>query len=132
MPADVLEASNLKPQQNPDNTDQGAVKTNGCDYWSLTEKSQGDSKYLIVEVTNMTTEYYRYFHGGKSVQQTTIGGRAAVVDGPLSERVGQGCTVLVDIKGGGLRFDVASSVQDPCTYLVDFAGKVVPILPAAA
>jgi len=95
--------------------------------------NDGDGPDMDVMVTNMTYDYFRDVYvkrfGDGPVRELSVNQRRSITHGPEADK---SCTLFVSIKGGGLRFDTLSPKGDPCQNLIDFANKVLPILPAGA
>ncbi len=83
----------------------------------------------------MTVDYFRsdysriYKLDGSLYKQFEINNRETATQGPRSDG---GCTLVVDIKGGGIQLDTASQTADSCQILTQFAKGVVPTLPAGS
>ncbi|MBY8855424.1 DUF3558 domain-containing protein [Nocardia sp. CA2R105] len=129
IPASALESEKLLANPNPQvdsSGDDSKVKKKGCKYSTLPSEILDRGAGILVEVTNQTTAYYEYYHHESTIKKEAIDGRAALVDGPIA---GEACTLILEIRGGAIRFDTASSSHDPCQILLDFASKTAPALP---
>lgn len=77
----------------------------------------------IIDTLNRTNQ--RKFNSAL-YKQFEIDNRVAATQGPRSDGM---CTLVVNIKDGGIRLDTLSQKIDPCQILTDFGNAVVPHLP---
>lgn len=133
IPAQVLSAQHLMAEPIPypeHETADPSVKATGCQY--LPPTSAGDrGSGVIVQVTNMTVDYFQHDYSKAEkfdsalYRQFKIDNRAAATQGPRLDGM---CTLVVDIKDGGIRLDTLSQKIDPCQLLMDFANAIAPHL----
>ncbi|MGF6886340.1 hypothetical protein ABIA39_000307 [Nocardia sp. GAS34] len=130
IPDEILSGSKLLSHPHPISDNGTKVKSQGCDY---TMSNDGDGSDLDVMVTNMTYDYFRDVYvkrfGNGPVKEISINQRPSITHGPEADKT---CTLFISIKGGGLKFDTLTPKGDPCQNLINFADKVLPILPPGA
>ncbi|MFF0489789.1 hypothetical protein ACFYTQ_12305 [Nocardia sp. NPDC004068] len=134
IPTEILSNSGLTSDPRPDPSSEEStseeVKTRGCTYHGKSGDNLSSWAGISIEETNMTTDYYRFYHHESTVQPRLVSGQKAVVKASTDSSISL-CMVLVDVPGGAVRFDTGTSSRDdkrdPCQILVEFADEVTPI-----
>lgn len=107
-----------------DNIASSEIQRKGCTYLRHAEGDGAMGVDVVINVTNGNVDHLKAGLGGVSqYREISIDGhKTGVMQNDTY------CKVLVDIKDGGLNFDMADQ-GDPCQFLIDLASAVVPLLP---